>query len=178
MKIMNIITLLPLIWLLTFCSPNNNQSKDVNKNNETVQKDNTQKTYDIQVSNSSTSNKPSGKVDYLTTEDFINKVFDYRNSTAWNYKGKVHCIIDFYAEWCGPCKRVAPIMEQLAQDYSKDIQFYKVDTDKEQDLARAFGIKSIPTIMICPLNGDPVMAIGAYPKEEYQKMISQVIYKQ
>ena len=69
-------------------------------------------------------------------------------------------------------------MEQLAQEYSKDIQFYKVDTDKEQELARVFGIRSIPTIMFCPLNGDPVIAIGAYPKEEYQKMISQVIYKQ
>jgi thioredoxin 1 len=184
MKIMNIIAFIPLIWLLTFCTPNNNQSKSndngivsYNDINDTTN-DDVHKTYEIAVSNSENSNKPTGKVEYLTTEDFINKVFDYRNNKSWSYKGKVHCVIDFYADWCGPCKRVAPIMDQLAQEYSKDIQFYKVNTDNEQELAQAFGIKSIPTILICPLNGDPVMSVGAYPKEEYQKMISQVIYKQ
>lgn len=180
---MNILTLIPLIWLLTFCTPNNNESKSndnsiVSYNDINDTKNDTQKTYEVAVSNSENSNKPNGKVEYLTTEDFINKVFDYRNNKSWNYKGKSHCVIDFYADWCAPCKKVAPILDQLAQEYSKDIQFYKVNTDKEQELAQVFGIRSIPTIMICPLNGDPVMAVGAYPKEEYQKMISQVIYKQ
>jgi thioredoxin len=126
----------------------------------------------------SASSKTGGQVIYLTTQDFINKVFDYRNNKEWKFKGARPCVIDFYADWCRPCKMVSPIMEELAGEYNGKIDFYKVNTDKEQELAAAFNIQSIPSVLFCPKDGKPAMAVGAYPKEEYIRMINQVIYQQ
>ncbi|PLW92443.1 MAG: thioredoxin [Marinilabiliales bacterium] len=119
---------------------------------------------------------PAGKVHYLNTQNFVDQIFDFRTETEWKYKGNKPAIIDFYADWCGPCKRVAPIMEELAKEYKGEIDIYKVDTDREQELASAFGIQSIPSIMFIPLDKQPHMYVGAFPKSEYIRIINEVFY--
>jgi thioredoxin 1 len=114
-------------------------------------------------------------VEQLTTEGFKEKVFDFENHSAWSYTGDLPCIVDFYADWCGPCKMVAPIMEELAQDYEGKILFFKVNTQVEQDLAAVFGIRSIPSILFVPTEGQPQMAVGALPKESMEKAIADVL---
>jgi len=117
----------------------------------------------------------NGKVEYLNTQNFVDYIYDFRNEKEWKFKSTTPCVIDFYADWCKPCKMIAPYMKELAAEYKGKIQFYKVNTDQEQELAEAFGIQSIPTIMMCPLKGKPVMSQGAMPKSEYQIMIQEVI---
>nr|AIF26837.1 hypothetical protein [uncultured bacterium fosmid pJB102C1] len=117
------------------------------------------------------------EVRYLTTAQFKELVFDYTKDSVWNYKGEVPCVIDFYATWCGPCKRLAPIMEELAEEYCEEVIFYKVDTDKERELARIFGISSIPSILFVPAKGQPQMARGLLPKETLEEAILQVLKK-
>ena len=109
----------------------------------------------------------------LTTEEFKNKVFNYETDKEWNYKGALPAIIDFYADWCGPCKMVAPVLEQLAQEYDGKIIIYKVDTEAEQELAAVFGIRSIPTFLFIPTNGKPAMQAGAFPKSTFKKVIDE-----
>lgn len=119
-------------------------------------------------------NKTSGNenVEYLTAATFKQKVFDYSKSKTWSYKGKIPCIIDFYADWCRPCKIIAPYLDELGRDYKGKIYVYKINTDKEQELAQVFGIQSIPAVLFVPLNGEPQMMIGAHPKAEYEKQIN------
>lgn len=117
------------------------------------------------------------KVQYLTTADFIAKVYDYKTNKDWVFKGDKPVVIDFYATWCKPCQKVAPIMEELASEYEERIVFYKVDTDKEQELAATFNIQSIPSMLFIPMEGKPTMSSGAFPKEEYVKIIESVIFK-
>ena len=108
----------------------------------------------------------------LTQAEFLKKVADYKkNPNEWVYLGSVPAIVDFYADWCGPCKQIAPVLEQLAKDYKGKIVIYKVNTDKEQELARVFGIRSIPSLLFVPKDGKPQMAMGALPREELKKMI-------
>lgn len=115
---------------------------------------------------------------HLTKAEFLSKVANFEtNPTEWKYLGDKPCIIDFYASWCGPCKTIAPILEDLAKEYDGQIYIYKVDTEAEQDLAGAFGIRSIPSILFCPMNGAPQMAQGAMPKDSFQKMITEVLLK-
>ena len=109
----------------------------------------------------------------LTTADFKDKVFDYVNEQEWKYKGSLPAIIDFYADWCGPCKMVAPILEDLAIEYDDKLVIYKVDTEVEQELSAAFGIQSIPTFLFIPVNGDPMMQPGALPKKVFKKIIEE-----
>ncbi|TVQ26385.1 MAG: thioredoxin [Spirochaetaceae bacterium] len=111
----------------------------------------------------------------MTTDDFINKVFDFKNESEWSFKGERPAIIDFYADWCGPCKMVAPILEELSENYKDRIDIYKVDTDKEQELAGAFGIQSIPSILFIPVDDKPQMAAGALPKETLEQVIGDVL---
>jgi len=113
--------------------------------------------------------------EHLTLESFKEKVFDYDNNEKWNYEGEVPAIIDFYADWCGPCKQVAPIMKELAQEYDGRVLIYKVDTDAEQELAGMFGIQSIPSILFIPVGEQPQMATGALPKESFVKIIQDVL---
>lgn len=108
----------------------------------------------------------------LTTEEFKNKVFDYTKHKDWTYHGDKPAIIDFYADWCGPCKAVAPLFEQLS-DENKEIVIYKVDTEAEQELSAAFGIQSIPSILFIPMEGQPMMQKGALPKNTLQKVIDE-----
>jgi thioredoxin 1 len=118
----------------------------------------------------------SGVVNYLTDQAFKEKIFDYVNSKQWSYKGTLPCVIDFYADWCGPCRRVSPILEQLAKDYAGKIMFYKVNTDNEQVLSNSLGITSLPTILLIPANSKPPQAMmGAYPKESYIKAIEDIL---
>lgn len=109
----------------------------------------------------------------LTTQDFKDKVFDYENEKAWRYKGTIPAIIDFYADWCGPCKMVAPVLEELAEQYKGDLIIYKVNTEKEIELSSAFGIQSIPTFLFIPVNGDPMLQPGAFPKKIFQRLIEE-----
>ncbi|MGB9695882.1 MAG: thioredoxin [Ignavibacteria bacterium] len=116
-----------------------------------------------------------GKMEHLTVETFKQKVFNYDVNHEWKFEGDKPCIIDFYADWCGPCKMVAPILEELAQEYEGQINIYKVDTETEQELAAAFGIRSIPSILFCPMNGQPQMAVGALPKESFKQAIEEIL---
>ena len=113
-------------------------------------------------------------MEYLTKETFLEKVFDYENNEEWNYKGAVPCIIDFYADWCGPCKMVAPIMEELSKEYSGSVNIYKIDTDEQTEIAEIFGIRSIPSVLFCPVGDQPRMAVGAMPKESYMQAIQDL----
>lgn len=116
-----------------------------------------------------------GKVIHLTTETFKQQVFNYEANQEWKYEGTVPCIVDFYADWCGPCKKVAPILDELAKEYDGKIVIYKVDTDKQQQLAQAFGIRSIPSILFVPVQGQPQMTQGALPKDSFIKAIEDVL---
>jgi thioredoxin 1 len=111
----------------------------------------------------------------LTKETFRSKVFDYENNAEWKFEGDKPCIVDFYADWCGPCKMVAPILEELSKEYEGKINIYKVDTEKERELSAAFGIRSIPSILFVPLDAQPQMAAGALPKPAFEKAIEDVL---
>ena len=115
------------------------------------------------------------KPEHLTLETFKEKVFDFEANKEWKFKGEIPAIIDFYADWCGPCKRVAPIMEELAKEYDGKVKIYKIDTDKEKQLAGMFGIRSIPSILFIPKEGQPQMATGALPKENFVQIIEEVL---
>lgn len=114
-------------------------------------------------------------VETLTTEDFKEKIFNYEESQQWSYKGDLPCIIDFYADWCGPCKMVEPILEELAKEYEGKLKIYRVNTDQEQELAAVFGIRSIPSLLFVPLNDQPQMAVGALPKDAFKQAIREVL---
>ncbi len=118
------------------------------------------------------------KVVYLKTDMFISQIFDYKaNPQQWVYKGDKPAIIDFYTDWCGPCKRVAPIMEELAAEYAGQVNIYKMNTEKEREVAGIFGIRSIPSILYIPVNGQPTMYTGAFPKDRYIQLINENLLK-
>ncbi len=114
---------------------------------------------------------------YLTTDQFKARVFDYTQQKEWKYLGDKPCVIDFYTTWCGPCKRLAPIMEELSQQYCDQVIFYKADTEKERELAYVFQISSIPQVLYIPVDGKPVLLQGLYPKEQIVKIIEEVLLK-
>ena len=114
------------------------------------------------------------KPEHLTLETFEEKVFDFEANKEWSFKGELPAIIDFYADWCGPCKKVAPIMEELAIEYDGKVKIYKVDTEDQKQLASTFGIRSIPSILFIPKDGQPQMSTGALPKAEFVKMIKEI----
>jgi thioredoxin len=109
----------------------------------------------------------------LTKEKFKEAIFDYEKSQDWDYKGEMPAIIDFYADWCGPCKAIAPILEELAQEFNGKIKIYKVDTEAEQELSAMFGIRSIPSILFIPMDKQPMMQKGALPKHVLQEVINK-----
>ncbi len=115
-------------------------------------------------------------MEHLTKETFLTKVFNYENNTEWKYEGELPAIIYFYADWCRPCKMVAPILEDLSREYEGKISVYKVDTEKEQELASVFGIRSIPSILFIPKEGKPQMAAGAMPKEGFVEAINSLLF--
>ncbi len=116
-------------------------------------------------------------MEHLTKETFLEKVFNYEKNKEWKFEGELPCIIDFYADWCQPCKIVAPILEELSKEYEGKINIYKVDTEDQQELAGAFGIRSIPSILFCPKDAQPQMAQGALPKDSLIQAITEVLLK-
>ena len=109
----------------------------------------------------------------LDKQTFQEKIFNYETSKEWKYLGVLPAVIDFWAPWCGPCRAVAPVIEELANEYRGRVQFYKVNTDDEEELSGAFGIRSIPSLLFIPLTGKPRMAIGALPKEQLKQAIEE-----
>lgn len=126
--------------------------------------------------NKTDKNNKTMKTIELDKQQFIEKVFDYEsNPTTWKYEGTKPAIVDFYATWCRPCKMVAPILEELAEEYGDSIVIYKVDTDRQQELAAAFGIRSIPSLLFIPVQGQPQMVQGAMGKADFRKIIDSVL---
>jgi thioredoxin len=114
-------------------------------------------------------------LEHLTKETFKEKVFNFELNTEWKFEGKTPCMIDFYADWCGPCKMVAPLLEELQNEYGDNLVIYKVNTEDEQELASMFGIQSIPSLLFVPVEGQPQMAMGALPKATFEQAIAEVL---
>lgn len=124
--------------------------------------------------------KSTAGTEHLTKDSFKEKICDCAinlsdNRINWEYKGKVPAVIDFYAEWCGPCKMVSPILEELSKEYDGRVKIYKVNTEQQRELAGMFGIRSIPSILFIPVDGQPTMAAGALPKQEFKKIFREVL---
>ena len=167
MKINLLVLTISAVLSITACS-----SKDQKQSSQ-------QKTESLETENNiQKSDKKMAKPIHLTKAEFLQKVANYEaNPDKWVYLGDKPCIIDFYADWCGPCKMVAPILEELAQEYDGQIYIYKVDTEAEMELASDFGIRSIPTLLFCPMGEAPQMAQGALPKDAFKQAINEVLLK-
>ena len=167
MKINLLVLTISAVLSITACS-----SKDQKQTSQ-------QKTESLETENNiQKSDKKMAKPIHLTKAEFLQKVANYEaNPDKWVYLGDKPCIIDFYADWCGPCKMVAPILEELAQEYDGQIYIYKVDTEQEQELAGVFGIQSIPTILFIPMNDKPQITQGALPKTAFKNLIDSVLLK-
>lgn len=116
-------------------------------------------------------------MEHLTNESFKEKIFDYtavNESNEIEYKNKRPVIIDFYADWCQPCKIVSPILEELSNEYKDKVDIYKIDTENEQMLSASFGIRSIPSFLFIPTEGQPQMAMGALPKSKFEEAIKEI----
>lgn len=147
----------------------NNQNQ--NKNSQTTE------TNTIKTENNMTTTT-TAKTIHLTRADFLKKVANFEETPdKWEYLGDKPAIIDFYADWCGPCKMIAPILEELAEEYEGQIYIYKVDTEAEQQLAGEFGIRSIPSLLFVPMGEAPQMAQGALPKDAFKQAIDEVLLK-
>lgn len=109
----------------------------------------------------------------LNKVTFFEKVFNYEKNKDWKFEGDLPCVIDFWAPWCGPCKMVGPVIEELSEEYKGKVNFYKVNTDEEQELGAAFGIRSIPSMLFVPMDGQPKMAVGALPKHSLKEAIEK-----
>jgi len=119
------------------------------------------------------------KPEHLTVETFKQKIFNYeKNPDTWVFEGDLPCIVDFYADWCKPCKLIAPIMEELATEYKGKINIYKVNTEQQRELSTLFGIKSIPSVLFIPMTGKPQMSTGALPKESFKQVIDEFLLGQ
>ena len=120
----------------------------------------------------------ASKVQHITYQDFLDKIWDFEKSPEeFVYKGKTAAIVDFYADWCGPCRKIGPVMEKLAQDYDGRLTVYKVNVDKEKELAAAFQTRSIPMVIFIPLEGQPMMQVGALPETESRKVVEERLLK-
>lgn len=114
-------------------------------------------------------------LEHLTIETFKSKIFNYAENKEWKFEGDKPCLIDFYADWCGPCKTIAPLLEELATEYDGKIDIYKIDTEDQKELASIFGIQSIPSLLFVPMNEQPQMAMGALPKDTFIKAFKDVL---
>lgn len=114
-------------------------------------------------------------VEHLTLATFKEKIFDFEANKDWKFKGDIPVLIDFYADWCGPCKAVAPVLDELSQEYDGKVKIYKIDTEKEMELAGMFGIRSIPSLLFIPMEGEPQMAAGALGKPQFEEAFKDVL---
>ncbi len=118
------------------------------------------------------------KTNQITKSDFLQKISDYEtNPTEWKYKGKKPCIVDFYADWCGPSRQISSVLNELAQEYEGKIDIYTVNTEQEEDLTIAFGIRTIPSFLFCPVDKRPKIARGSMNKAEFQKAIKDILFE-
>ena len=113
--------------------------------------------------------------EHLTKETFKSRIFDWEKNEEWAYAGERPAIVDFYAQWCGPCKMLGPVLEELAAKYEGKLEVYKVDVDAEPELAGLFAVQSVPTLVFIPLEGRPSVAMGALPKKELERAIAEVL---
>lgn len=127
------------------------------------------------TSNAVTSSSESGAVNILTNEIFKQKIFNYEVNKDWKFEGNLPVIIDFYADWCGPCRQLSPRIEEIAKEYAGKIIVYKVNTDKERELSQKLGIQSLPTLLFIPMKGQPQATMGALPKETLVKAVNEVL---
>lgn len=111
----------------------------------------------------------------LTKESFKSKIFDWEKHKEWSYEGDLPAVVDFFAQWCGPCKMLGPVLEELASKYEGKMHVFKVDIDAEPELAALFDVQSVPTLLFVPLEGQPAIALGALPKQELQRAIEEVL---
>jgi len=149
-----------------------NQNTSENKVTDTVEEKTEQKNHEVTTPRDI---KPI----YLTTEEFKEKVWDYEsNPEEWAYNGELPCVVDFYADWCKPCKMVAPIMDDLADYYDGKVIIYKVNTDEQRELSTVFQVRSIPSILFAPMEGKPAMQPGAMSKEQYIEIINDFVLKE
>lgn len=109
--------------------------------------------------------------EHLNKQTLRDKVFNYEKNKEWKFEGTIPALVDFWAPWCGPCRMVGPVLDELSKEYAGKVNFYKVNTDEEQELAGMFGIQSIPSLLFIPVNGQPKMAMGALPKMELKRII-------
>jgi thioredoxin 1 len=114
-------------------------------------------------------------MEHLSKSVFLSKVFNYEQNKEWKYEGDLPCLIDFYADWCGPCKMLSPVLDELSKEYEGKIHIYKIDTEAEPELSGAFGVRSIPSLLFCPTEGQPQMAMGALPKATLKKAIDEIL---
>lgn len=174
---------LMLSWLMlgtTACSGKAESNADQSKQSEATQDD---ASAVIEALNQPSEGEPQKtvsanagtKIIYLTAAEFKQLVFDYEKNTEWKYEGQLPAIVDFYADWCKPCKMIAPILEELQEEYKGKLQVYKVNVDKEQELAQVFQTQSIPSLLFIPMQGQPQMAKGALPKESFQQAVTDVL---
>lgn len=151
--------LLPLVALLLISCNNTAETKSQTK--ETIKKEDKMTTI------------------HLTKAEFLSKVANFEtNPTEWKYLGDKPALIDFYADWCGPCKAIAPVLEELAAEYGDRIYIYKINTETEPELASAFGIRSIPSLLFVPMTGQPQMGAGALPKQQLKEAIDNLLLKE
>lgn len=114
-------------------------------------------------------------LEHLTIDTFKTKVFNFETNKDWKFEGDSPCLIDFYADWCSPCKMIAPVLEQLQKEYGNKLNIYKVNTEEQRELAAMFGIQSIPSLLFVPKEGKPQMAMGALPKETFEQAFKEVL---
>jgi thioredoxin len=113
--------------------------------------------------------------EHLTKESFKTKIFNWEKSAEWKYEGDLPAIIDFYADWCAPCKMIAPVLEELSKKYEGKMHIYKINTEEEPELSGMFEIQSIPTLFFIPMDGEPRVAMGALPRRDLEKAIADVL---
>lgn len=158
------------IFSIISCNNNSKTTQDKNVDNQTNQQTSVSQSATIEAAK-------EGKVMFINKKQFIDNIYDYEKNPEWTFKSELPCVIDFYADWCKPCKMISPFMEELAQEYKGKVHFLKINVDVEEELARQFNISSIPAVMYCPKNGKPQMNIGGMPKEEIKKLVESILIK-
>lgn len=168
MKKLGYLFLLPVIFLIS-CSGTGTSQDASTPGQATVQKSGT---------TGEKTGSEAGKPEHLTAQTFKLKVMDYeKNQQQWIFEGDKPAIVDFYADWCKPCRMISPILEELSREYEGKIDVYKVNTEEERELAAVFGIQSLPTVLFIPVQGKPSLQKGALPKESYKQIIDDFLLK-